>query len=66
MQVDEETGESYVWVITAMQLERKDIDIIYTGDGFCIASRGAAANSLREGNTIVVSGRDLHEGKLME
>ena len=64
--VDEETGESYVWVITAMQLERKDIDIIYTGDGFCIASRGAAANSLREGNTIVVSGRDLHEGKLME
>lgn len=66
VQVDEETGGSYVWVITAMQLERKDIDIIYTGDGFCIASRSSAPAALREGNTIVVSGRDLHEGKLME
>ena len=47
-------------------LERKDIDIIYTGDGFCIAARSAAPDALREGNTIVVSGRDLHEGKLME
>ena len=64
--VDEETGESYVWVITAMQLERKNIDIIYTGDGFCIAARGSSPDALREGNTIVVSGRDLHEGKLME
>lgn len=63
---DPESESTYVWVITAMQLERKDVEIIYCGDSFCIVKRSSDANALREGNTIVVSGKDLYEGKLME
>lgn len=66
VQTDADGQTKYVWVITAMQLERKDVEILYEGDGFCIAKRGTAADSLREGNTVVVSGKDLYEGKLME
>lgn len=66
IRTDEESESTYVWVITAMQLERKDVNIIYAGEGFCVVEREAASNALREGNTVVVSGNDLYEGKLMD
>jgi hypothetical protein len=66
IRTDEETESTYVFVITAMQIERKDVNIIYAGEGFCIVERQADSGSLREGNTVVVSGNDLYEGKLME
>lgn len=66
VQTDPETESTYVWVITAMVLERKDVEIIYCGDGFVIVKRDTAPDALREGNTIVVSGEDLYEGKLMD
>lgn len=66
LRADSETESTYVWVITAMVLERKDVEVIYAGDGFVIVSRGSDPDSLREGNTIVVSGDDLYEGKLMD
>ena len=64
--VREDGGETYVWVITAMQLERKSVTVLYTGDGFCVVERGSASDALREGNTIVVSGTELYEGKVMQ
>lgn len=64
IQTDEE-GTEFVWVITAMQLERKDVAVIYRGEDFCVVERQAAPNALREGNEIVVSGSDLYEGKIM-
>ncbi|MGN1001652.1 MAG: HlyD family efflux transporter periplasmic adaptor subunit [Oscillospiraceae bacterium] len=66
LRTDSETESTYVWVITAMVLERKDVEVIYAGDGFVIVSRDSDPDSLREGNTIVVSGDDLYEGKLMD
>lgn len=66
IRTDSETESTYVWVITAMVLERKDVEVIYVGDGFAIVSRDSDPDSLREGNTIVVSGDDLYEGKLMD
>lgn len=66
LRTDPETGDSFVWTITAMQLERKDVDILYAGEDYAIVSRSAAADALREGNTVVVSGDDLYEGKVME
>ncbi len=63
---EDENGREYVWVITAMQLERKEVTVIYSGDDFCVVEREAAPNALREGNEIVVSGSDLYEGKLMD
>ena len=59
-------GTEFVWVITAMQLERKEVSVIYRGEDFCVVERQAAPNALREGNEIVVSGTDLYEGKLMD
>lgn len=62
----DDEGSQFVWVITAMQLERKDVSVIYTSGDFCVVEREAAPNALREGNEIVVSGSDLYEGKLMD
>ena len=64
--VQTDGGETYVWVITAMQLERKNVTVLYTGDGFCVVERGSASDALREGNTVVVSGTELYEGKVMQ
>ena len=64
VQTDPETESTYVWCVTAMQLERKDIEIIYCDEDFVIAAPSAEADALRAGNTVVVSGKDLHEGKV--
>ncbi|MBR1658939.1 MAG: hypothetical protein IJ705_01310, partial [Oscillospiraceae bacterium] len=61
----EEDGESFVWTVTAMQLERKSVEPLYQGDGFAILRRGSDSGALREGDTVVVSGEDLYEGKVM-
>lgn len=66
VRTDDKTEGTYVWTITAMQLERKDIEILYAGDDYVIVRRGTTADALREGNTVVVSGTDLREGKVME
>lgn len=66
LQTDPETSETYVWVITAMVLERKNVSILYQDEDFAVVERGSAADALREGNTVVVSGQDLYEGKVME
>jgi len=66
LRYDEETGEPYVWCITAMQLERKTVSVLYQDEDFVILSRGSTPDALREGNTVVVSGEDLYEGKVME
>ena len=65
LQTDED-GQQYVWVITAMQLERKNVSVLYQNEDFAVIARDSSANALREGNTVVVSGDDLYEGKVME
>lgn len=66
VQTDPETGDSFVWCITAMQLERKAVTVLYTDEDFAIIAISAAPDALREGNTVVVSGENLTEGKVME
>ncbi|MBR7056462.1 MAG: hypothetical protein IKI17_05190 [Oscillospiraceae bacterium] len=66
VQVDEETQSTYVWCVTAMRLERKPIRILYAANEYVIVERGSAADALREGNTVVVRGKDLEEGKLID
>lgn len=62
---DEETGATFVWAITAMRLERKDVAVKYLEDGFCIVESSSDESALRVGDTIVAAGRDLYEGKVM-
>lgn len=66
VQTDAETGETYVWCVTAMQLERKKVELLYADDDFAVLARTSDADALRDGNTVVVSGTDLYEGKIME
>ena len=66
VQTDDATGQTYVWCVTAMQLERKDVEVLYADEDFALLAVGNDADALRSGNTVVVSGRDLYEGKIME
>lgn len=66
LHTDDDGQQQYVWVITAMQLERKDVSVLYQDDDFAVVARSSDVNALREGNTVVVSGEDLYEGKVME
>ena len=66
VQSDPASGEAWVWTVTAMQLERKEVELLYIDDDFALIAQSSAGNALRDGNTVVVSGRDLYEGKIME
>jgi len=66
VQTDEATGDSYVWCVTAMQLERKKVTVVYSDDDMALLAVDHTADALRSGNTVVVSGNDLYEGKIME
>lgn len=66
LRVDAESGQNYVWCVTAMQLERKDVDVIYQDGDIAIIAPNSTSSTLREGNTVVVSGDDLYEGKVVE
>lgn len=60
-----EDGSAYVYTITAGQLEEKPVEIIYQTGDYCLVARGAESNSLRAGNEIVVSGKNLTDGKVV-
>ena len=66
VQYDRETGTHFVWCVTAMQLERKDVEVVYADSDIAVIAESTAADALRDGNTVVVSGQDLYEGKIME
>jgi hypothetical protein len=66
VQSDPASGEAWVWAVTAMQLERKQVELLYIDEDFALVAMSPTANALREGNTVVVSGKDLYEGKVME
>ncbi|MBQ9412996.1 MAG: hypothetical protein IJU29_07880 [Oscillospiraceae bacterium] len=65
VRTDEETGERYVWAVTARVLERKTVEPLYTGSDYTIVRRDTGPDALRAGNTVVVSGEDLYVGKVM-
>jgi multidrug efflux pump subunit AcrA (membrane-fusion protein) len=66
MHLDDETGQAYVYTVTAMQAERKDVEVVYTAEDYCLVQPAASSGgSLREGNEIIVSADDVYEGKLM-
>lgn len=61
----DESGNTYVCVITAGQIEEKQVEIIYQTGDYCLVARGSESNSLRAGNEIVVSGKNLTDGKVV-
>lgn len=64
LHTDEETGRSYVYTVTGLQIEKKYVEIVYTTeDYYLVSSTGASA--LRAGNEIIVSGKDVYDGKII-
>jgi hypothetical protein len=57
---------TFVYCLTAQRVEKKYVDIISTEDDCYIVSVGTDSDSLREGNTLIVSGKDIYKGKVIE
>lgn len=62
----DEDGNAYVYVITAGQLESKPVEIIYQTGDYCLVARGTQSNALRAGNEIIVTGKNLSDGKVVD
>ncbi len=60
-------GNNFVYISTAGIVRSLDVDIIYTdkAGGFCLAAQDASYDALRDGNTVIVSGKDIYEGKVL-
>ena len=57
-------GRNYVYTLTAGVIERKAVEIIYSAGGKSIAAVSDSADALREGNTLIVSGENIYEGRV--
>ena len=57
-------GSKLVYTLSAGALERRAVEITYTGEGFSLAAFGTGPEALREGDRVVI-GKDIQEGKVM-
>lgn len=63
----DDDGGKYVYVYTVMYVEKKPVNVVYEGDGYVLVSVDPAdSDALREGNEIIVKGKDLYDGKILE
>ncbi len=60
-----EGDEHFVWVSAAGRLEKKTVNIIFTGEDFHLAALSPEAGALREGDRVLTAGEDLYEGKIL-
>jgi len=59
-------GNTYVWTVTAAVLERKDVTVLRADGDTVLVSAPAGSDRLRAGNAVVVRGKNLYEGKVIE
>ena len=57
--------KTYVYALTGAQAEKKYVDVAYEGDGFLLVYPESDADALRDGNEIIVSGKNLYDGKIV-
>lgn len=62
----DENGDAFVYVITAMRVEIKHVETLTASGDYSIIAVEDAADSLREGNEVVVSGADVYEGMIIK
>lgn len=62
----DDDGNEFVYTLTAGVVERKAVEIIYTDGGRCLAAISPLADALREGNTLIVSGENVFEGRIID
>ncbi len=57
---------AYVYTLTAMQAEKKYIEIQWEEEDYYLVAVSSDAASLRVGNEIILSSKELYDGKLMK
>lgn len=60
----DDNGNTFVYVLSSLQVEKKTVDILVNAGDYYIVDEGSSVDSLRAGNEIVVSGRNVREGLL--
>jgi hypothetical protein len=56
-------GQAFVYTVTGLVCERKDIEIVCDTGEYYLAQTGG---ELRIGNDIILGGRDLYDGKILD
>ena len=54
-----------VYVVTAGQMEMKPVEILYQTDEYCLVARADGRDALRAGDEVIVEGRNLADGKVI-
>ena len=60
-----EDDKTVVYTASAGQMEKKTVEILYTGEDFYLVAAGNEGGSLRAGNDLIVSGKNLGNGNVV-
>ena len=62
----DEDGATFVYTETGLRAERRDVQILYEqGEDYIVALDTTDAEALREGDSVIVSGKDIYDGKVI-
>ncbi len=66
--LQQKNGATGVYIFEESTVRFRRIDVIYRGDGYCIAALpgDGSATELNENDILITSGRDLYEGKVYQ
>ena len=60
-----EDEKTVVYTASAGQMEKKTVEILYTGEDFYLVAAESEGGSLRAGNELIVSGKNLGSGNVV-
>lgn len=63
--LQEENGQTYVFVDASGHAARRSVEVILSRDGYCLCAVREEEGWLREGETLLVTPRRLYEGKAL-
>lgn len=58
-------GNAFVYLLSGLQAQQTDVEIIGESDGFYVVEKDASG-AIRDGAEIIVSAKDLHDGKVIQ
>ena len=58
-------GTDHVYVLCAGVVERRSAELIYSDKDCCLADPNGSGDALREGERVILSGKDIYEGKVL-
>lgn len=61
----DDEGNTYVYTETGMQAIQRYVEIIYEYGDYCLVKAVDDSSALKAGNNVIVSGKDLYDGKVI-